>query len=351
MSEMKPLSYKRTLDPANQEPAVAEQRAPGVAVDRRDGQGYVYTEEIVLSVNVAIATGRPLLVFGPPGSGKSSLAASVANLLQWSYYEQVITSRTQARDLQWGFDTLRRLNDAELGRLRLVTDEQTNAQQYDPVELAPYIEPGIIWWAFDPASAERRGMREGERPPILAKPPGQKRGELRAVVLLDEIDKADPDVPNDLLVPIGSLQFKVDEIGTVVRCEDRTRPPLLIITSNNERSLPNAFLRRCLTLRLQAPGRDRLLAIARKRFGEKVDHMELQELDDLYGKIAAAMDARPKDIPARQDPPSTAEYLDAITACLALGVKPGAQDPVWDGIQRATLWKPRDALAKPAASL
>jgi len=86
-------------------------RAPGdqgVRVDRRDGSVYVYTKEIVLAVNVAIATGRPLLIHGPTGSGKSSLAHNVARTMDWRYYEQVITTRTQARDLLWTFDTVRR---------------------------------------------------------------------------------------------------------------------------------------------------------------------------------------------------------------------------------------------------
>jgi MoxR-like ATPase len=116
-----------------------------VGGDRRDGLVYVYNDKIELAVNVALATRRPMLLRGPSGSGKSSLARNIARRLGWWYYEQVITSRTQARDLQWSFDTLRRLSDAQANQLETVTNS--------------YIEPGVLWWAFDPVNAERRGRK------------------------------------------------------------------------------------------------------------------------------------------------------------------------------------------------
>src|SRR5262249_20339707 len=146
--------------------------------DQRDGRVYVYTEEIILAVNIALVTGRPLLVRGPSGSGKSSLASSVAHSKEWRYYDEVITSRTQARDLQWQFDAVRRLSDAQA--------------QKELQPTAAYVKPGILWRAFDPEDAdkwERRARNEG-----LTKPPknDQSTFSKRAVVLLDEIDKADP---------------------------------------------------------------------------------------------------------------------------------------------------------------
>ena len=300
-----------------------ERAAQGLASqtgDRRDGLVYVYAGEIVLAVNVAIATGRPLLVRGPSGSGKSSLARNVALCMNWRYYEEVITSRTQARDLQWRFDTLRRLNDANIQALK---------------ETAFYVEPGILWWAFDPEGAKRRGQPTMPKQDLLTEP-GDGTGNARAgvVVLLDEIDKADPDVPNNLLVALGSLQFTINEINVEVK---KTRPLLVIITSNDERVLPNAFLRRCVTLVLPPPDTERLVGIAKVHFGG--NHTRLyRSVAERIITLAKATDGAA----AGQVTPSAAEYLDTVRACLELNVEPDTNEKDWAAISKATLVKPRD---------
>lgn len=289
--------------------------------DRRDGLVYVYTDEIVLAVNVALATGRPLLIRGPSGSGKSSLARNVALCLNWQYYEEVITSRTQARDLQWRFDTLRRLNDATINQLK------------DP---AFYVEPGVLWWAFDPASARRRGQSEMIAHERALTEPGDGTGNSRAgvVVLLDEIDKADPDVPNNLLVALGSLQFTIDEINVEVK---KTRPLLVIITSNDERVLPNAFLRRCVIMLLPPPDEERLVNIAKAHFGPRGTR--------LYRSIASRIIELTKAAgPTGQSTLSAAEYLDTVRACIELKVEPDSDESGWQAISTATLVKPREPL-------
>jgi MoxR-like ATPase len=306
-----------------------------IILDRRDGRGYVYDEKIVLLVNVALATGRPILVSGPSGSGKSSVAASVAFTLGWSYYEHVISSRTQARDLLWQFDTLRRLSAAGHGD---VADAREMDLREIQMDFARFIRPGVLWWAYNPDLARRRGIEgEGWLPFPLAEPPGltEGRDKNHAVILLDEIDKADPDMPNDLLVAVGSFEFQVDEIGATVKILDRDQPPLIIITTNGERELPAAFLRRCLTLKLEAPDVDRLVLIARSRFGE------ISEREPVYKAVAEIVKNPPAYIVDRQSPPSTAEFLDAIDACLTLGVQPVETDSTWVDIARSTLWKAR----------
>jgi MoxR-like ATPase len=288
------------------------------AGDRRDGSVYVYSDEIVLGVNVALATNRPLLIRGPTGSGKSSLAANVARCNNWRYYEDVISSRTQARDLLWTFDTVRRLSDAQTERkLRGV---------------AAYVQPGVLWWAFDSRSARAQGLLLDDTGEIQADRYGEEMDTERAVVLLDEIDKADPDVPNNLLVPLGSYEFQVTETGTRVRMA-HADPPALFITTNDERDLPAAFLRRCVVLELKPPEKDKdyedwLVKIARAHFG--TGNLKLYRA--LARRIREAKNADGQ-------PPSTAEYLDAVQACRTLRVTTPAH-PAWEAIVKATLFKP-----------
>src|SRR4029077_10984339 len=162
----------------------------------------------------------------------------------------------QARDLLWKFDTLRRLNDSQTQHRDLQADVN-------------YVEPGVLWWAFDRQRATRRGASEGAQV-SEATDPREGPDVDGAVVLLDEIDKADPDVPNNLLVPIGSLQFQfTDTGGPSITVNGRKSPPLIFITTNDERELPNAFLRRCVILKLRAPSQERLISIARAHFKDE----------------------------------------------------------------------------------
>jgi MoxR-like ATPase len=289
------------------------------AVDRRDGKVYVFTREIELAVNVALVTGRPLLVRGAPGSGKSSLAPSVARRLGWRYYEEVVSSRTQARDLLWQFDTLQRLNHATLQKTSLKPD-------------AEYVRPGALWWAFNRESARTRGglgttasVESHTELNDAAKP------EAGAVVLLDEIDKADPDVPNDLLVPLGSLEFKVTDLGDL-RVQ-AVRPPLVVITSNDERDLPRAFLRRCAVVDLPRPDRGRLLEIARQHFGND------PEREKLYAKLVDRLEALANEVSRDRRAPSTPELLDAIGSWLRLELPLDADSDTAKEIERLTLKK------------
>src|SRR5262245_23264223 len=117
--------------------------------DRRDGRVYVYDPEVRAAVRVAVASERPLLLRGPAGSGKSSLAPFVARVLQRRFYWATVTARTEARDLMWQFDALKRLNDAQI---------QADEERRRVTQLQSYIEPGVLWWAFNPATARRRGL-------------------------------------------------------------------------------------------------------------------------------------------------------------------------------------------------
>jgi MoxR-like ATPase len=313
-------SYTKTFDPSSGVlPATSTALKSEVLGDRRDGLVYVYTPEIILAVNVAIATGRPLLLRGPSGSGKSSLARNIALRMGWRYYEDVISSSTQARDLLWRFDAVRRLSDAQVKSLQ--------------EGLTPYVEPGVLWWAFDRDSARRRGLCSNVQQSFAsAEDPGAEGECLKAVVLLDEIDKADPDVPNNLLVPLGSLRFTIPETGTEVIAKEA---PLVVITTNDERELPGAFLRRCVVLTLDEPDIDRLTAIAQAHFPDGNE--------ETYRSLAEAVQQmkQARDRQAANHKVNAAEYLDALTACQKLKAEPGSD--AWKAILRVTLRKDMEA--------
>jgi MoxR-like ATPase len=299
-----------------------------VAPDHRDGRVYVVPAEIRLAVNVALATGRPLLLRGDPGTGKSSLAAYLARQLNWRYYELVVSSRTQTQDLLWSYDVVRRLADAQTQSLK--TDFE-------------YVEPGVLWWALAPTSARRRGLPEGERQD--GRSPTEPFGELNrnraadsAVMLIDEIDKADPDVPNGILVALGSNEFTVTESGTSVQRENQESGRLLImITTNEERELPLAFLRRCVITWLKPPDQETLLQIIREHATQDGEPWTPED-QKLAMALAAELptvvaDAKTHGIKA----PSIAEFLDAFRACRSLGISVG--NPNWNQLTGLVLLK------------
>jgi MoxR-like ATPase len=304
--------------------------------DQRDGSVYVSNNDIVLALKVAVITGRPLLLTGDPGAGKSSLAAYVARNLNWRYYEHVVTARTEATDVLWTFDAVRKLADA--------SRPQTGGTELRDED---YVEPGVLWWALDPDSARTRGAdHPADRP--LTEPNAElnkSRSARHAVVLLDEIDKADPDVPNALLVPLGSMQFEVAETQRTIRLpgtEDaKVAPPrgriLIVITTNQERDLPSAFVRRCVVLRLPSPDVPMLVKIAEAH--AKAGGQGLSKDDrKLCTAVATRLVALREEVKnSDRWSPGAAEYLDAVRACLKLDLT--VKSPQWLTIEQLTLAK------------
>jgi MoxR-like ATPase len=401
------MSYTRLFDPTGLEDLRREEeRQQATTGDRRDGKVYVYDDagEIVLAVNIALATGRPLLLSGPSGSGKSSLAQHVARVLGRRYYEFVVTARTQAQDLTWRFDAVRRLADAQVeGRLELKTLES----------IYPYIEPQALWWVFDRESARVRGRTvkaaadasasPGAGDPCDASRSGAPRAEEAAdpvrwdpcrvdrdkewlpdepqlnscVLLIDEIDKADPDVPNNLLVELGSLQFDVDLIDRPVtfqgnRHDWRSRP-LVIITTNRERPLPQPFVRRCVVLEIPKPKRRLLKSIAARNFPAR----DAAFFDDVLDAVIASRGSQAAAAPAAAAPAaaaraeqtggnpaagqgqpggrddevvevSIAEYVDTLRACDSLAAKSDelSQELLKEIVKR-TVWVVKEKALRP----
>lgn len=308
---------------------------------------YQYAGDIPLAIRVAQATQRPLLLLGESGCGKSTLARDVAVSLGHSYVEEVVTSRTSARELLWRFDHVRRLGDAQI-----------EANKDKVGNLRHYVEPGSIWWAIDPASARRRGEpadRVATAPavedavdPFLV----HRDSTSGSVLLLDEIDKADPDVPNDLLVALGEYRFEIPDPPTKVRRREN-REMLVFLTSNGERDLPTAFVRRCIPLRLERPDPVLLKKIVSAhcpvQAGAAADAAgAAARLDALIDAVLELLET-PPGFAAGLRAPGTAEVIDAVRACLAENVMgpvlPGTEikDPRWHAMARLTLWKQVEA--------
>ena len=289
-----------------------------------DIDAYIFPEEAVIAVDVALVTRRPLLVAGPPGCGKSRLAETMAAVLRWNFLQQTITSRTRVEQLTVEVDHLRRLNDAYRAA-------SPKAKALDRDE--EYYNPGIFWWAFDQQSARRRGLPSDAKPRLAPRFPGIRRrpkGQAQhTVLLIDEIDKAEPDLPNDLLEPLDRRSFGLPDGRTLAA--DPQQKLLTIVTTNRERELPQAFLRRCVSLLLEEPDLERLIAIARVR-APAVD-------GELTRRIADKMiELREQRRDSGQRSPGTSEFLDAVRTCHDLGI--GVDSEAWQQVERATLCKP-----------
>jgi MoxR-like ATPase len=316
--------------------SVADFREPGDLLDsgdRRDGRFYRYTPEVKLAVRIALAVHRPLLVFGPSGCGKSSLVFNLARVLRRRYYELVVNSRSEAQDLYYRFDAVRRLGEAQLGAAAGSATEWRCSYAF--------IEPGPLWWVYSPETARRRGSSSkvavsrlaidpGRWPDAYAEP-GKREGYGAgpippAVLLIDEIDKADPDFPNNLLVPLGSGEFTIDQTGDLIGLgNDRdATPPLIIITSNRERELPVAFVRRCIVLQIQPFSNEELIDLTLATFRDADESRRqtwrsiAEKLQQIHGYAQV----------------SPAEFLDTVRAIEHLQ----AQDSEWDSIILRTSW-------------
>jgi MoxR-like ATPase len=232
---------------------------------------YVATDDLTIAVNAAVTLQRPLLVKGEPGTGKTELARQVAASLGLPLIEWHVKSTTKAQQGLYEYDAVSRLRDSQLG------DARVN-------DVRNYIRKGKLWLAFEA--------------------PG------RVVLLIDEIDKADIEFPNDLLQELDRMEFHVYETGETIRALAR---PVVIITSNNEKELPDAFLRRCFFHYIRFPDAETLTAIIKLHFPGIKDQLLTAALTQFYEL---------REVPGLKKKPSTSEVLDWLRLLLAEDLAP-----------------------------
>ena len=232
---------------------------------------YVVADDLAVAVNAAVTLQRPLLVKGEPGTGKTELARQVAQALDMPMIEWNVKSTTKAQQGLYEYDAVSRLRDSQLGEARVH-------------EVRNYIKKGKLWQAFDAPA--------------------------RVVLLIDEIDKADIEFPNDLLQELDRMEFHVYETGETVKAALR---PVVIITSNNEKELPDAFLRRCFFHYIRFPDADTLAAIVRLHFPGIKEALLATALTQFFEL---------RETPGLKKKPSTSEVLDWLKLILAEDLAP-----------------------------
>ena len=232
---------------------------------------YIASDDLAVAVNAAVALQRPLLVKGEPGTGKTELARQVAESLGLPLLEWNVKSTTKAQQGLYEYDAVSRLRDSQLGEARVH-------------DVANYIRKGKLWQAFEA--------------------PG------RVVLLIDEIDKADIEFPNDLLQELDRMEFHVYETGETIRARHR---PVVIITSNNEKDLPDAFLRRCFFHYIRFPDQETLRAIVAVHFPDIKPALLTTALTQFF---------EIRETPGLKKKPSTSEVLDWLKLLLAEDLGP-----------------------------
>ena len=304
-------------------------------------QVHVFDQREIDAVHAALAARRPLLVRGEPGVGKTQLAKAVAMDLKRAFVQHVIDVRTESRDLLWHFDAVGRLADAQLrgalaGQADVCEPEAVaaaSAALKQKLAVEHYLHPRALWWAFDWDQARARAIDLKRPLPDLLPGCDPVNG---VVVLIDEIDKAESDVPNGLLEALGAGCFTPQGMTAPVLINGPA--PLVIITTNEERALPDAFLRRCLVLVLTLPDgdaalQDHLVARGKAHFPRADSEVLAEAARQLVRDRHAAEERQWRPLPGQ------AEYLDLVRAVLNLAAKPADQKVLLGAIKHYVLHK------------
>jgi len=234
-------------------------------------ENYVATDDLMMAVNAAVTLQRPLLVKGEPGTGKTQLAREIARALNRPFLDWAIKSTTKAQHGLYEYDAVSRLRDSQLGEAKVK-------------DISNYIIKGKLWEAFT--------------------------ADVQPVLLIDEIDKADIEFPNDLLRELDQMEFYVYETRETIKAKNR---PIIIITSNNEKELPDAFLRRCFFHYIRFPDKETMQKIVDVHYPGLKQSLTKEALEVFFGL---------RDLPGLKKKPSTSELLDWLKLLLAEDIDP-----------------------------
>ena len=301
---------------------------------------HIFNEEDCYALWAAYAAGRPLLVRGKPGVGKSQMARAIAAQLGWAFVSETIHGNTELSDLHWHFDAIGRLGEAQ-ARAMTARRGATPASQLrhkDPLDPLNFLSPGAFWWAYDWDSALRQYHKCRTR--LRPQPPTTSDWKNKGVVLLlDEMDKAEPDLPNGLLETLGNFRFSVPYLnacstgnGAPNPIQAKPQKLLVIITTNEERELPQAFVRRCFvhTLKMEISEAEETIILAptsekitlQKRYAWLIKrgylHFGERIAEAVYLEAAEQLWQDRNDSQHNPYPPGLAEYIDLLTALAKL---------------------------------
>ena len=275
---------------------------------------HVFEADDILAINAALTANRPLLLRGEPGTGKSQLAWAAAQVLERRMIHSVVDADTRAEDLLWKLDAIERLGQAQL--------VSVGGSSLDTLQVQHFIKPGPVWQALDPESA-------ADYPKPLASDVANTTSTALAsgaVLLVDEIDKADSTLPNALLDAFGNRSFNVPPLNQ--RVQQTGVPPLLIVTTNEDRQLPGPFMRRCLVHELCYPSETDKPAFIEwycKRIASTWQQMGGDDGDDVLDTAAAMIHGDRVANPHASPRPGFAEYRDLLAAYT--GLKQSASNP------------------------
>jgi len=287
-----------------------------------------FDEKSINVLKTALAARRPVLLRGDPGTGKSQLAHAAAVALGRLFVYEVVNAHTEGQDLLWKFDAVSRLAEAQT--LKAGDDKKTI------LDTQRFISPGVLWWALDWEAAHKVYRDSHYQLSLPERPQGWQQA-YGSVILIDEIDKANAELPNSLLEILGNNAIEIPWLKTTIGGKNNV-PPLVVITTNEERELPSAFVRRCLVLNLDLPKDDKVLIDLLAERGKL--HFGNQCSPNVRFKAAEQL---VKDRVMAKDkgvtPPGQAEYLDILRALSVLAKTEDAQLELLDKISEFALRK------------